>query len=137
MILTPITPPDPVLLERVNSIRAAVLDSATLVTDPLPVISTRNFFSSAQHTHVTLFAYNLELRQGETLSQITVGAQDENRLFYDLPVVAVHDVPNFRWIKQVTVKLPDELKDLRAVLVWINLRGRESNKSLLNLSDNA
>jgi len=73
------------------------------------------------------------LRQGETLSQIPVGAQDENRLFYDLPVVAVHEVPNFRWIKQVTVKLPDELKDLRAVLVWINLRGRESNKSLLNL----
>jgi hypothetical protein len=131
--LTPITPPDPVLFERVNSIRAAVLDSATLVTDPLPVISTRNFFSSAQHTHVTLFAYNLELRQGETLSQITVGAQDENRLFYELPVVAVHEVPNFRWIKQVTVKLPDEVKDLRAVLVWINLRGRESNKSLLSL----
>jgi len=35
--------------------------------------------------------------------------------------------------KTGTVKLPDELKDLRAVLVWINLRGRESNKSLLNL----
>jgi hypothetical protein len=33
------------------------------VTDPLPVISTRNFFSSAQHTHIMLFAYNLELRQ--------------------------------------------------------------------------
>ena len=42
--LTPITPPDPVLLERVNSIRAAVLDSATLVTDPLPVISNKEFF---------------------------------------------------------------------------------------------
>jgi hypothetical protein len=71
--------------------------------------------------------------QGETLSEITGGAQDENRLFYDLPVVAVHEVPNFRWIKQVTVKLPDQLKGLGAVLVWINLRGRESNKSLLSL----
>ena len=131
--LTPLTPPDPVLIERVNSIRAAVLDSATLVTDPLPVISTRNFFSSAQHTHITLFAYNLELRQGETISAITVVAQDENRLFYDLPVVAVHEVPNFSWIKQVTVKLPDQLKDVRAVLVWINLRGLESNKSLVSL----
>jgi len=131
--LTPITPPDPVLLERTNSIRAAVLDSRTLVTDPLPVLSIKNFFSSADHTHATLFAYNLELRQGETLSQITVGAQDENRLFYDLPVVAVHEVPNFRWIKQVTVKLPDQLKGLGAVLVWVNLRGRESNKSLLSL----
>lgn len=131
--LTPLPPPDPVLLERMNSIRAAALDSATLATDPFPVISTRNLFSSAQHTHVTLFAYNLELRQGETLSEITVGAQDEQRVLYDLPVVAVHEVPNFSWIKQVTVKLPDQLKGLGAVLVWINLRGRESNKSLVAL----
>jgi hypothetical protein len=71
---------------------------------------------------VLRFAYKLELKQGEELSAITVRAQDEQKVIYDLPVVAVHEVPNFSWIKQVTVKLPDELKGVRGVLVWAALQ---------------
>jgi hypothetical protein len=52
---------------------------------------------------------------------------------YDLPVVVVHEVPNFSWIKQVTVRLPDQLKGLAGVLVWINLDGLESNKAIVAL----
>jgi len=130
--LTPIFRPNPVLLGR-NSTFAATLDSATLTTDPYPVISTRNFFSSDPSTHITLFAYNLELKQGEDLSAITVRAQDEQKVIYNLPVVAVHEVPNFSWIKQVTVKLPDELKGVRGVLVSIALHDLESNKAAVAL----
>ena len=47
-------------------------------------------------------------------------AQDEQGVIYDLPVVAVHEVPNFSWIKQVTVKLPDQLKGVGDVLVSLH-----------------
>ena len=126
--------PDPVLLRR-DGTSAATLESATLMTDPYPVISTRNFFSSDQHTHITLFAYNLELRQGENVSAITVRAQDQQGVIYDLPVVAVHEVPNFSWIKQVTVKLPDQLKGVGGVLVWVRLHSLESNKAAVAIRE--
>ena len=92
-----------------------------------------NFFSSDPRTHLTLFAYNLELRKGEDVSAITVLAQDEQRVMYNLPIVAVHEVPNFSWIKQVTVKLPDELKGVKGVLVWVSLHELESNKAAVAL----
>jgi len=130
--LTPIVRPSPVLLSR-NTTSAATLDSATLTTDPYPVLSTKNFFSSDPSTHITLFAYNLELKQGEDVSAITVQAQDEQKVTYNLPVVAVHEVPNFSWIKQVTVKLPDQLKGVSGVLVWVRLRELESNKAVVAL----
>ena len=126
--LAPVNRPAPVLLSD-NTTFAAALDSVMLTSQPFPVISTRNFFSPDQRTHITLFAYNLELRQGEDFSAITVGAQDQQKAIYDLPVVAVHEVPNFSWIKQVTVKLPDQLKGVGSVLVWITLNSLESNKA--------
>ena len=133
--LAPINPrPAPVLLSR-DSTFAPTLDSAILTTDPYPVISTTNFFSSDPHTHITLFAYNLELRQGENVSAITVGAQDEQGVIYSLPVVAVHEVPNFSWIKQLTVKLPEQLKDGGPVLVWIKLHTHESNKAVVTIRE--
>jgi len=130
--LTPIFRPNPVLLNR-NSTSAATLESATLTTDPYSVISPGNFFSSDPRTHITLFAYNLELRKGEDVSAITVLAQDEQRVMYNLPIVAVHEVPNFSWIKQLTVKLPDELKGVKGVLVWVSLHELESNKAVVAL----
>jgi len=75
----------------------------------------------------------LELRKGEDVSAITVLAQDEQRVMYNLPIVAVHEVPNFSWIKQVTVKLPDELKGVKGVLVWVSLHELESNKAVVAL----
>lgn len=131
--LSPNPRPKPVLLAAGNTVFAAALDSATLTSQPFSVNSTRNFFGSDPRTHITLFAYNLELRPGENVSAITVGAQDEQRVLYDLPVVAVHEVPNFSWIKQVTVKLPDQFKGLAGVLVWISLDGLESNKATVAL----
>lgn len=131
--LAPINPrPNPVLLSD-NTVLAAALDSATLMSQPFPVIAARNYFSSDPNTHITLFAYNLELRQGENVSAITVGARDEQGVIYDLPVVAVNEVPNFSWIKQVTVKLPDQLKGVGGVSVWVRLHSLESNKATVPL----
>jgi hypothetical protein len=132
--LVPINPPPaPVLLTRTNTLRAAALDSVGLVSEPFPLISTQNPLNLNQPTRVTLFAYNLELKEGEGMSAITVRAQDSQNVVHDLPVQAVNEVPNFSWIKQVTVTLPDQLKGAGELSVWINLRGVASNKALMTI----
>ena len=132
--LEPINPPAaPVLLTRTNTLRAAALDSVGLVGEPFPVISTQNPLNLNQPTRVTLFAYNLELKEGEGMSAITVRAQDSQNVVHDLPVQAVNEVPNFSWIKQVTVTLPDQLKGAGELSVSINLRGVASNKALMTI----
>lgn len=102
--LTPVSPPPaPVLLSDRDTGRAAALDSVTLMREPFPVASAQNF-SSDQRTRVTLFAYNLELKAGESVSAITAQAEDSQRRIYTLPVEALSEVPNFSWITQVTIK---------------------------------
>jgi hypothetical protein len=58
---------------------------------------------------------------------ITVEAEDSQNRVFALPVEAVNEVPNFNWITQVTVKLPDELKGLGNVTLRFKLRGIASN----------
>jgi hypothetical protein len=132
--LVPINPaPAPVLLTRSGTLRAAALDSVSLTREPFTVTSTSNLVRSDPRTRLTLFAYNLELKNGEALSEITARAQDSHNVVYDLPIDAIKDVPDYSWIKQVTVKLPEELKGSGDVSVWINLRGVASNNALINI----
>ena len=127
--LTPVSPPPPpVLLTNQNTGRAAAVDSITLMREPFAVMSSQNFFSSDQHTRVTLFGYNLELKNGEDLSAITAQAEDLQHRIYTLPVEAAREVPDFNWITGVTVRLPDELQGTGDVAVSISLRGIASNK---------
>lgn len=126
------TPPAPALLTDRSTGRAAVLDSVTLMGDPFPVASARNF-SSDQRTRLSLFAYNMELRAGEDASVIAVQGEDSQQKIYPLPVEFIGTVPNFEWITQLTVKLPDELKDIEAVWLSIKLRGTSSNKALVRI----
>jgi hypothetical protein len=107
--------------------RAIALDSVTLTKEPFSVRSAQNF-SLDQHTRVTVFGYNLELKNGENLSAITAQAEDSQARIHLLPVEAMSEVPNFGWITQVTVKLPDELQGVGDVLVSVSLRGAASNK---------
>jgi hypothetical protein len=122
------SPPPPVLLPNQTNGRAAALDSQVLLNEPFRVFSERNFFSSDQRTRINLFAYNLELKAGEDSSAITVEAEDSQHSVYALPVEAVNEVPNFNWISQVTVKLPDDLAGAGDILVYVKLRGVASNK---------
>lgn len=130
--LTPVDQQPPVLLTYLdrrfeNSGKAAALDSVSLLSEPFPVLSPQNFFSADQRTRITLFGYNLELKAGESGSVIAVEAQDAQNRVFALPVEAVNEVPNFNWITQVTVKLPDELKGLGNVTLRFKLRGIASN----------
>ncbi|PYS27463.1 MAG: hypothetical protein DMF75_20355 [Acidobacteria bacterium] len=124
--LTPVdTALPPFLFANNGTARAAALDSVTLKGEPFSVVSDHNF-SSDKRTRLTLFGYNLELRAGEDISAITVQARDSQDRVYALPVEAVTDLPNFTWIRQVTVKLPDELKGAGDVWLSISLRGATS-----------
>ena len=131
--LTPVSSPSPVLLTDDISGRASAVDSVTLMREPFSITSPQNFFSSDQRTRVTLFGYNLELKNGEGLSAITAQAEDSQHRIYVLPVEKAEEVPNFNWIKGVTVKLPDELQGAGDVFVKIGLRGVLSNQVALSI----
>ncbi len=132
--LTPVSPPPPpVLLTDQNTGRAAAMDSVTLLREPFSVMSSQNFFSSDQRTRITLFGYNLELKNGEDLSAITAQAEDSQHRLYTLPVEAAREVPSFSWITGVTVKLPDELQGIGDVSVKLGLRGTLSRSFRISL----
>jgi len=132
--LTPVSPPPaPVLLTDQNTGRAAAMDSVTLLREPFSVASSQNFFSADQRTRITLFGYNLELKNGEGLSAISAQAEDPQHRIYSLTVEAAQEVPDFNWITGVTVKLPDELQGIGDVSVKIGLRGVLSNQVLVNI----
>src|SRR5688500_5143866 len=114
--------------------RGIALESVTLMSDPFPVFS-ENSLSSDQRTRVTLFGHNLELKPEENLSAITAQAEDAQQRIYSLPVEAVARVPDFPWLVQVTVKIPDELQGIPEVWLSVLLRGVNSNKVLIKIKD--
>ena len=123
--------PSPVLLTQENSLRALSLDSVTWMSEPFGVANPNNF-SSDQRTRITLFAVNIELSPGEPLSAIE--AQAENSLG-QIPLTVEHfgPVPNFNWLKQVIVKLPQEMADSGEIRVQLKAHGTASNKVIVKV----
>jgi hypothetical protein len=80
-----------------------------------------------------LFAANTELLEGESTSTVTVLAEDERGIKFQLPVDSVRRVPDFDWLTQIVVRLPSELTGARNVRVGFNLRGASSNQAGLNV----
>jgi len=130
--ITPNTTSPPTLLTEVNTNRAIALDSVTFIRDPFP-LSTFFNFSSDQRTRVMLFATGLELMPGESISVVTAQAEDSAHRIYPLTVEYVGKVPNFDWLTQVNVRLPDGLAGAGDVLVSVSLRGAVSNKVIVGI----
>jgi beta-glucanase (GH16 family) len=120
------------LLTEDSSNRALALDSVTHVADPFPVVGLHNF-SQDQRTRVTLLAANFDLRPGDTTAIVTAQAQDSSSNTYPLTVEYVGRVPEFDWITQVIVRLPDGLVSPSDLLVRINARGSLSNQALISI----
>lgn len=125
-------PPPPLLLTEENTQRAIAFDSVTMMRSPFPLVMLLNF-SSDQRTRVMLFAVNVELMPGENSSAVTAQAEDALHHIYPLPVEFVGKVPNFNWLTQIIVKLPDDLPNNQDVSVSFNLRGVTSNKALIKI----
>lgn len=131
---TPSTTPVgvPILLGQGTPERAIVLDSVTQVTEPFNVSNTHNF-STDQRTRVSLFAVNVDLGPGETLSVIQAEAEDSLGQTFPLTIEYFGAVPNFPWLKQVVVQLPDEIANKIEVRVSLKVRGFSGNKVILKV----
>lgn len=132
---TSATPPAgqvPILLTHGDSRRALALDSVTWTSEPFAITNTHNF-STDQRTRVSLFAVNVELGAGETSSVIE--AQAEDQLGNTFPLIVEHfgSAPNVAWLKQVIVKLPDEIANKVEVRVSLTVRGTAGNKVSLKV----
>ena len=121
----------PFLLTRENSLRSLALDSVTLMSEPFGITNIHNF-STDQRTRISLFATNVELAQGEPISVITAQAETSTQIFL-LTIEAFQTVPNFPWLKQIVVKLPDAIANSDEVRVSINVRGTASNKVVVKV----
>ena len=130
--ITPASSP-PTLLTEANTNRAIALDSVTFLRDPFALTTFSNF-SLDQRTRIMLFATGLELMAGENISVVTAQAEDSGQTIYPLTVEYVGKVPNFDWLTQVNVRLPDGLVGSRDVLVSVSLRGAASNKVIVRIN---
>ena len=120
------------LLTEDNSNRAIALDSVTQIRDPIPVAGLNNF-SQDHRTRLMLLATNFDLRPGDTTAIVSATAQDSLGNTHPLSVEYVGRVPQFDWITQVIVRLPDDLTGPSDLLITINGRGSLSNQALVSI----
>ncbi len=128
----PPPPATPVLLTQGTSDRAIAMHSTLFTDEPFAVRSPVNM-SSDQRTRIMLFATNLDLLAGETTSSVSVRARDSRGINYDLPVEQVNKVPNFTWLSEVVVKLPDDTTITGDLVVTVGLRGAVSNAARVGI----
>jgi uncharacterized protein (TIGR03437 family) len=120
------------LLTEENTNRGIALDSVWFTRDVFTLSSAYNF-SFDQRTRIILFAVGLDLMPGENEFVVTAQADYAGHGTYPLTVEYVGRVPNFDWLTQVNMRLPNELANAGDVLVSVSLRGAASNKVLIGV----
>jgi glucose/arabinose dehydrogenase len=119
----------PVLATELNSQRAIALDTVTFVRDPF-VITNEQYSGADQRTRVSLFATNLKLSQGLS---ITAQAVDSQQVTHQLQVEFVGGLPTFVGFTQIVVKLPDGITTAGDLRVTVTVRGKTSNVVLVSV----
>jgi uncharacterized protein GlcG (DUF336 family) len=117
----------PLLISEATSTRAVAFESVTQKREPFPLTSSVQF-STDNRTRIMLFAQNLSLQPGDTLSSITAEAEDGTHKIYPLTVEYAGPVPGQTWVSSIVVRLNDEMGDIGDVLVKITYRGLASNR---------
>lgn len=131
---TPIPAPGipPLLLRQLNSDRAIALHSTLFLPEPFALRSPINL-GSDQRTRILLFALNLQLQAGETLSSITIQATDSRGFTYRLPVEELNGVGGLSWISEMVVRLPDDQTISGDLSITITFRGAMSNSARVSI----
>jgi len=80
-----------------------------------------------------LFALNLQLQSGETLSSITIQATDSRGFTYRLPVEELNGVGGLSWISEMVVRLPDDQTISGDLTITISFRGAMSNAARISI----
>jgi uncharacterized protein GlcG (DUF336 family) len=119
--------PRPILFSHSDSTRAIAVDSISSTREPFQAIMPVAF-SSDRSTRLMLFAGNLRLQEGESLSAVTADAENEAHDLFPLVVEFVGSVPDQNWATAVIVKLNEGMVDPGDVLVRIYYRGIASNR---------
>jgi uncharacterized protein GlcG (DUF336 family) len=114
----------PILISHRDSTRAIAFESATHRREPFTTTSQIKF-GADNATRIMLFAMNLNLQPGET---VTADAEDAGHNVYTLTVEHVGKVPDQAWASSLIVRLPASLPHVGDVLVRIRYRGVDSNR---------
>jgi uncharacterized protein GlcG (DUF336 family) len=117
----------PVLISEATSTRAIAFESVTHRREPFQLNSTVQF-GADNRTRVMLFATNLTLQPGDSVSAVTAEAEDGAHKVYPLTVEYVGAVPEQVWVSAIIVRLNDGMDDVGDVLVRITYRGQASNR---------
>lgn len=117
----------PILISRDDSTRAIAFESVTRQREPFSRLARIQFGPDAK-TRVMMFAKNLQLEPGETVSAVTADAEDAEHHIYQLIVEHIGAVPDQPWATSIILQLPDDLADVGDVLVRIRYRGLVSNR---------
>lgn len=118
----------PQLIAEEGTDKAVAVEPVTRARDPFPLTQVPAFSADAR-TRVMLFAQNVQLLPGETVSALTAAAEDAAHNVYPLTVERVDPVPGFEWMSAVVVRLSDQMSNSTGeVLVGITLRGVASNR---------
>jgi hypothetical protein len=126
----------PVLLLEDNSNRAIALDLVTQTRDPFSLTNPYNL-SSDLRRRISLFVWRLGLAPGDTASDLTVVAEDDQGGTYTLLVEQVFSLSGVADVNQVVVRLPDNVSGTpRDLQVKVKLRSLFSNKGLIRISGN-
>ena len=123
----------PVVMTDDSSGHAIAFDSETWLAEPFPVVNSNNL-SQDQRTRLALFVANLDLTPGDGASLVTAQAEDSQGNVFPLTVEAIGRVPQFDWITEVIVKLPDGLSNLNQASVSVQARGQTSNKAVVAIT---
>jgi len=119
-------PPVPQLLVTSGG-RAVALDSVSTTSEPFRIL-TPHPLSTDGRNRITFFLVGVLLGPAD-LPFVTVQAEDTQQRLFDLPCEATARVKNFRWMSQVTVRLPDTLAGAGDLKVSVQVRGLVSNKT--------
>ena len=119
----------PLIVTEETTGRAVALDSVTLMGEPFPLTTTHNL-SSDQRTRVVLFASGIDLMPNES---INVQIEDLLNRSYPLVVEDVRKVPNFDWLTQIVVQLPDSIDLEGDYRISLTFRGTTGNKASISI----
>lgn len=127
-----VLPPPLLILTEENTDQAIALDSVNMLRDPFALTTAFNF-SSDQRTRIMFFAINADLLPGENSSAVTCQIEDAQQMNHPATVEFVGKVPDFNWLTEVVIKLPDSLVGNGDVFISITLHGQTSNKARIKI----
>jgi hypothetical protein len=127
-----IAPPSLVLFTEPNSDRAIALDSVFMLRDPFVLSSPLNLNPDSR-TRIMIFSPNLSLLPGDGASSVSAQARDAQGHIFPVAVEYVGRTPQFDWLTEIVIKLPDNVGTAKAIWLRIGYRNAFSNQAMISL----